>query len=149
MKQDIFKGLPLYDEQAFNLLEDLYDENSDQILAALPWFVSELIIYLGFRKAMTFIYQNGGRKYYLNHERSRLSDKLGFDLSEQFYDRILALNDSSGNIEVPSPWGVSGRIRKALVISSYQNGMTREEIRETFGISPRLMTDLFRTPSGR
>ncbi|MCZ4280307.1 hypothetical protein O4H49_05935 [Kiloniella laminariae] len=147
MKRQIFKGIPIYDDQAFKTLEDLFNENRGQILAALPWLVSELIEQVSFKITLEFIYENGGRKLYIRNDWKDLADKFGFPVTEQLYNQIMHLSDSSGYLEIPSPWGVSERIRRALVVSSYNKGMSREEIRETFGVSSRSLTDLFRRKS--
>ncbi|WP_020593489.1 hypothetical protein [Kiloniella laminariae] len=145
MKRQIFKGIPIYDDQAFSTLEDLFNENRGQILAALPWLVSELIEQVSFKITLEFIYENGGRKLYIRNDWKDLAKKFGFPVSEQLYNQIMHLSDSSGYLEIPSPWGVSERIRRALVVSSYNKGMSREEIRETFGVSSRSLTNLFRS----
>ncbi len=147
MERHIFKGIPIYDADVFQTLEDLFNENRGQVLAALPWLVSELIEAVSFKDAMTFIYINGGRKLYISKDWHDLTQKFGFPVSEHLYNQIMILSDSSGYLEIPSPWGVSERIRKALVVSAYKNGRSREEIRETFGISSRSLTNLFRNNS--
>ena len=143
MERHIFKGIPIYDEEAFATLEALYQENRGQILASLPWLVSELIEHIGLRQALEFIYRHGGRKFYLRNDRQDLVRKFGFDIPEFLYQRIVDLSDSSGYVEIPSPWGVSERIRRALIMSDFRKGMTREEIRQIYGVSSRALSNIF------
>ncbi|RED52370.1 hypothetical protein [Aestuariispira insulae] len=144
MERHIFKGIPIYDEEAFAILETQFWENRSLILAGLPWLVSELIEWVGLRCALDLIYRHGGRKFYLRNERSDLSEKLGIDVPDQLYQRILQFSDSSGYVEIPSPWGVSERIRRALIWGDYKKGMTREEIRQTYGVSSRALSNIFK-----
>lgn len=144
MEPQIFKGIPIYDDTAFQVLEDLFDENRGQILATLPWLVSELIERTNFKDAMTCVYQNGGMRFYLRNDREDLSKKIGLPISQDLYERVLALCDSSGYVEIPSPWGVSECIRRALIASDYHKGMSREDIRKTYGVSSRTLTNIFR-----
>ena len=145
MEQHIFKGIPIYDQEAFAILENLFIENRGQILASLPWLVSELIEHIGLREALEFIYKNGGKKIYIRNDCADLSRKFGLQLDESLYNKIVNLSDSSGYVEIPSPWGVSERIRKALIVSDFQRGSSREELRRTYGLSSRALTNIFRS----
>ena len=145
MERHMFKGIPVYDDAVFEALEDLFKKNQNRILATLPWLVCELIEKISFKEALEFIYYNGGRKIYIRNDRQNFSTTFGLRVSEDLYDQILHLSDSSGYVEIPSPWGVSERIRQALIMSSYHKGMSRENIRQTYGVSSRALTNIFRS----
>ena len=84
-----------------------------------------------------------GKKFYLQNDRESLSLKFGFDVPESLHLQILKLSDSSGYMEIPSPWGVSERLRSALILSDYKRGRTREEIRQLYGLSTRSLYNIF------
>ena len=145
MERQIFKGIPIYDAAVFETLEDLFEKNRNQILAALPWLVCELIEEINFKEALEFIFHNGGRKIYIRNNRHDFSKTFGLRVSQDLFDVIKNLSDTSGYVEIPSPWGVSERIRQALIMSSFQAGMPREQIRQTYGVSSRALTNIFRS----
>ena len=143
MERQIFKGFPIYDQVAFATLEQLFEENRGLVMASLPWLVAELIEDFGFREALEFVYCHGGRKIYLRNDRADLARKMDLNISQKLHERILNLSSSSGYVEIPSPWGVSEAIRRALIMGDYNKGMKREEIRQTYGLSSRALTNIF------
>lgn len=145
MERRIFKGIAIYDAAVFEALEGLFEKNRNRVLATLPWLVCEMIDKTNFKEALEFIYENGGRRIYIRHDREDFSNTFGLRLSQDLFDSILHLSDSSGYVEIPSPWGVSERIRQALIVSSFDQGMPREKIRRIYGVSSRTLTNLFRS----
>ncbi len=148
MDRYMFKGFPIYDQVAFAKLEMLFNENRSLIMASLPWLVSELIEDFGFRLALEFIYKHGGRKIYLKNDRADLARKMDLNISDRLHRRILCFSSSSGYVEIPSPWGVSEAIRRAMIMGDYSKGMNREEIRQTYGLSSRALTNIFSVNRG-
>ncbi|PHS76730.1 MAG: hypothetical protein COB59_10545 [Rhodospirillaceae bacterium] len=146
MERHIFKGLPIYDKEAFNDLNKHYDENKSHILAALPWFVSELIEGVGFKEAIEFVYNNGGKRIFLGKTSEHLSKRTGLKISNVLFERILKQTDGSNCVDIPCPWGVSERIRWAMILCATMEGVPRDQIRDNFGISRRSLANLYRNP---
>ena len=144
MEKHIFKGLPVYDREAFAALEKMFNDHRGEILAALPWLAAELINEVDLKTGLEFIFDEGGNSFYIPNNTAGLSDKLHITLSNKLIDRIVYFSGSGGNIEIPSPWGVSGCIRRTMIRVLCQQKYSREHIRRIFGVSNRSIRHILR-----
>jgi len=143
MNYQMFKGIDVNNERVFKALEVQFNANQSQVLAKVPWLIAELIEAVGFEATMRFVDEMGGTKIYINKGREEFAKKFNFPVTEKLFDRISYLT-SGEYLEVPSTWGVFEKIRSALVSSAFEAGMQREEIRDTYGVSCRFLTNLFK-----
>lgn len=123
-----------------NELYTFYDEYKIEILARLPFFLSELVESFSAKEFYQFIGEYGGRKIYLGKHKSKLEQSLSIELTQARYDKLCSLADSSGYIEIPNRWGVFSLLRKIAYEDSIKNGMDNDELIRVFGISQRTIS---------
>ncbi|MEZ7278177.1 hypothetical protein [Pseudoalteromonas sp. 68 DY56-GL68] len=140
MHYEIFGAIYTNKINHMNELYTFYDEYKIEILARLPFFLSELVESFSAKEFYQFIGEYGGRKIYLGKHKSKLEQSLSIELTQARYDKLCSLADSSGYIEIPNRWGVFSLLRKIAYEDSIKNGMDNDELIRVFGISQRTIS---------
>lgn len=123
-----------------NELNTFYEEHQTEVLARLPFFLSELVEPFTAMEFYEFIGKHGGKKIYLGKDKSKLEEHLGIILTDIRYTKICSLADSSGYIEIPNRWGIFSLLRKIAYENSIKNGMENDELIRVFGVSQRTIS---------
>ncbi len=139
MLQGIFSGLPSADDPRFYLFEVFYQKNKVEVLATLPWLVSELIENDGFGSMLEFVRHYGGCRIYINKDYAVFVRKTGMILSEKTYRKMLLHSASESVLDIPSAWGIYLKLRNVAIRSLLQAGVSLEQIARDFGMTERAL----------
>ncbi|MBO8135344.1 hypothetical protein [Dickeya fangzhongdai] len=137
--QGIFSGLPSVDDPRFYLFEDFYQHNKIDVLATLPWLVSELIENDGFDIMLEFVRRYGGCRIYINKDYAAFMQKVGIALSEKTYRNMLLHSASDSVLDIPSAWGIYLKLRNVAIRLLLQSGVNLEQIARDFGMTERAL----------
>ncbi len=97
---------------------------------------------LGMDEGLRFIYRHGGKKFYFPNSYLGLPDSLAPEVPEQLFNRFSKVVDSSGYIEIPSPWGIFGAIRKFVIEEQFRQGMDTNTLQANFGITRKAIYNM-------
>ncbi|MBH0020222.1 hypothetical protein I6F40_07585 [Pseudoalteromonas sp. SWXJ133] len=140
MHYEIFGAIYTNKINHMNELYIFYEDYKVEVLARLPFFLSELVELFTANEFYDFIEKHGGKKIYLGKHKSKLEMSLKISLTESHYRKLCSLADSSGYIEIPNRWGIFSLLRKIAYENSIKNGMANDELIRVFGISQRTIS---------
>ncbi|WP_330984954.1 MULTISPECIES: hypothetical protein [Enterobacterales] len=133
----IFSGLPAISSETEKELIEFCESYQQYVLSAMPWVAAEIAGLCGFATLFRLMDRHGGRKLYLPKEVSRFIRLYGVEMSREQYQRLLKRVDSSGNIELPSAWGVFISIRRAAMQMAMRENVPSMDLTRAFGVSMR------------
>ena len=129
-----FKGLPVYNPDAMEQIINCCKEIEIKVLSSLPYIACEIIDILGFESGFTYIYKHGGKKIHMPKCRQRLPIEVKNETSDILFKRLEKLIDSSGYIEIPSPWGVYSSLRKVFIEECIKSN-DANTLQQNFGLT--------------
>lgn len=132
-----FTGLPAADTSDDQDLLAFCETHRTAVLAALPWFASEIAGREGF--AVLFAIQRacGGRRIYLPAHVSDAAARLGASIQPATLEALRSGSGAAPVVDVPSNWGVFTAIRRAGVFQAMAQRLGSDQIIHHFGITQR------------
>ncbi|NQZ05598.1 MAG: hypothetical protein HRT35_00415 [Algicola sp.] len=142
MRFEIFSGIYQGQYQLLQELENFMDSHKAEVYSYLPFAIGELTYELTSKEFLQIICRYGSRKIYLGKHKIKLEATLDMTISDDKYDKLISVSDSSGYIEIPSRWGVFNLLRRIAYEKAYREGMEADDIVRIFGITKRTIANL-------
>lgn len=139
---NIFSGLPEVNSNGERELIDFCNRHKENVLAAMPWVASEIADACGFESLFCLIRHYGGRKIYLPRLTDKFREKYAIAILPKHYDRLCKSAGATGNIDIPSAWGVFVSIRRAAMQTALQKQVPPTLLVQTFGVTMRSIRNL-------
>jgi hypothetical protein len=142
MQFEIFGGIYKDEHQPFLELEKFMNSHKTSIYSRLPFAIAELTYEFTSREFLELICRHGSRKIYLGKNKVKFETALDMKVSDDKYDKLIIVSDSSGYIEIPSRWGVFNLFRRVAYEKAHKEGMEENELVRIFGLTRRTILNL-------
>ncbi len=134
---ELFGGIPAPSSAAFYGLCRFCEAEAAAVNAALPWIAAEIGSNDGYATMLRFIHRWGGLRLYVSKDHAHFVEKVGCDIGETTYQRLIRDAGVGSQVEVPSAWGVFLALRRVAVAIAIRSRVPHDEITRRFGVTMR------------
>ncbi|NIE85207.1 MULTISPECIES: hypothetical protein [unclassified Burkholderia] len=111
------------------------ETHQDVVLPHLPGVLEPLARACAFEEIFELVMRLGGRRVYLPIDVARFAQQTTVHIPADAYRCWRLHADVSGQIDVPSAWGVYLSIRRAALAYALSRSWSRDLLQSTFGLS--------------
>lgn len=137
-KSEMFNALSFFR----NDLIDYCNENRCRVLSFIPCLAAEIAGQCGFITMFELIINYGGKKVYLPDKATQFNEKYALSVTSEQYNKIKKIARSTGQLDIPSSWGVFLSIRRSAIHDAIKNKWDIDDITKKFGITERQISNI-------
>ncbi|MEM5373042.1 hypothetical protein V4C53_44635 [Paraburkholderia azotifigens] len=142
-------GAGLLAEESREACIGFCERNRDLVLGCLPRSLADVVRSTSFATMLDLVRAHGGCRIYLPTRHQKFFHKTGLYVPETTYNRWRDIADVSGQLDIPSVWGLVLALRRAAIRMALARGWSPEVLHSTFGISRRQLKAYLLDEQGR